>query len=205
MRGADERSKEHDGGAPAFSLRSTRLRLRQFRVEDLEPFLAYHNDPEVVRYQSWEPFTRAEGLAFVREQATRPMFQQGQWTQVAIEFEGDAALIGDCALYVDAADARLAELGITIAPARQGRGFAREALTRLLDDRFSRRALHRVVANVDPRNTPSIALFEGLGFVREGHLRENEWIRGEWCDTLVFGCLAREWGADPRRAGARAR
>ena len=80
-----------------------------------------------------------------------------------------------------------------IAPPRQGRGYAREALTCLLEHMFRARGTHRAVANIDPRNAPSIALFERLGFTREGHLRENEWIHGEWCDTLVYARLARDW------------
>ncbi len=190
--------RAREGINAALSLSSERLRLRSFRADDLDEFLAYHNDPEIIRYQSWEAFTRAEGEAFVREQSTAPPFAAGRWSQIAIELAEEGALIGDCAVYVHPDDARLIELGVTLARSRQRRGFAREALTCLLEHLFTERSVHRVVANIDPRNAPSIALFERLGFTREGHLRENEWIHGEWCDTLVYACLARDW----RRAGS---
>src|SRR6185437_16278254 len=54
------------------TLETARLRLRRFREDDLEPFLAYRNDPEVARYQSWEHTSLAEAQAFIQaEQAAR--------------------------------------------------------------------------------------------------------------------------------------
>ena len=38
----------------ALILETPRLILRQFCEDDLEPFLAYRNDPEVYRYQGWQ-------------------------------------------------------------------------------------------------------------------------------------------------------
>ena len=39
-----------------------------------------------------------------------------------------------------------------------------------------------------------------VGFTLEGHLRENELIKGAWTDELVYGMLATEWPADAHRA-----
>jgi RimJ/RimL family protein N-acetyltransferase len=36
---------------------------------------------------------------------------------------------------------------------------------------------------------------ERLGMRREAHLVENEWVKGEWTDELVFAMLDREWVA----------
>jgi RimJ/RimL family protein N-acetyltransferase len=30
---------------------------------------------------------------------------------------------------------------------------------------------------------------------REAHLRENWWLKGEWCDSWIYGLLDREWAA----------
>jgi hypothetical protein len=35
-------------------IESERLRIRRFKDSDLAPFMAYRNDPEVARYQSWD-------------------------------------------------------------------------------------------------------------------------------------------------------
>jgi RimJ/RimL family protein N-acetyltransferase len=54
---------------PIFShLESSRIVLRQFRDADLPSFLAYRNDPEVAKYQSWESLNKQEAHTFVQEQ-----------------------------------------------------------------------------------------------------------------------------------------
>jgi RimJ/RimL family protein N-acetyltransferase len=44
----------------------------------------------------------------------------------------------------------------------------------------------------------SARLMERLGMRREAHLIENEFVKGEWADELIFAMLDREWQA---RAG----
>ena len=34
---------------------------------------------------------------------------------------------------------------------------------------------------------------ERLGMRREAHLRENEFVKGEWTDELVYAMLSSEW------------
>lgn len=53
--------------------------------------------------------------------------------------------------------------------------------------------LHRVVALVDVRNLPSVALMERAGLRREGHFRQNGWYKGEWCDEYQYAVLASKW------------
>ena len=54
---------------------------------------------------------------------------------------------------------------------------------------------HRAFASVDPRNAPSIALFERAGFRKEAHHVESLWLMGEWVDDVILALLAREWRA----------
>ena len=43
------------------------------------------------------------------------------------------------------------------------------------------------------RETAVELVLEKLGMRREAHLRENEWVKGEWQSELVYALLAREW------------
>ena len=52
-----------------------------------------------------------------------------------------------------------------------------------------------MLALVDPRNGPSVALLERVGLRREGHFRQNGWYKGEWCDEFQYALLATEWAA----------
>ncbi len=53
--------------------------------------------------------------------------------------------------------------------------------------------LHRISAHCIVDNTASAHVLEKLGMRREGQLRENEWMKERWWDTLLYGILDREW------------
>jgi len=182
-------------------LHSRRLVLRHFTDADLEPFLAYRNDPEVARYQSWDGCSMAEATDFIRIQKSMQWAIPGQWFQIAIALREPSLLIGDCALQVQAHDVRQATIGVTLARSHQGLGFATEALSSLLDCLFLQLGLHRVTANTDPQNQPAWTLFERLGLRREAHLSQSLWFKGRWVDECLYALVREEW-IRPRTANA---
>ena len=116
-----------------------------------------------------------------------------EWFQFAVGLRATGQLIGDCAAMPQAGDPRQCEIGFTIAPDYQGRGYATEAVRLLLNYLFTERGKHRITAYCDPRNAASVALLERLGMRREGHLRESTWAKDEWTDDLVYALLHDEW------------
>jgi [ribosomal protein S5]-alanine N-acetyltransferase len=62
------------------------------------------------------------------------------------------------------------------------RGYMREALTQVVDHAFGPLALHRIEANIQPGNQPSIALARGAGFRLEGYSPRYLLIGGQWRD-----------------------
>jgi RimJ/RimL family protein N-acetyltransferase len=174
-------------------IESESLRIRRFKDSDLAPFLAYRNDPKVARYQSWDACDEEEARAILREMQSAQPGVPGEWFQFAIESKETGALIGECALRVDQHEPYRAEIGFTLAREYQGRGFASEAVSVLLDYAFGTLGLHRVVAIVDCRNAPSVALLERVGMRREGHFIENVWFKGSWADEYLYAVLRDEW------------
>jgi RimJ/RimL family protein N-acetyltransferase len=104
-------------------------------------------------------------------------------------------LVGDVAVHLHH-DARVAEVGCTLARDHQGHGYAGEAL-RALVDQLDQRGVRRVEAEIDPRNAASIALFERLGFVHVGTDRRAVEVRGEWCDSARYALVHAEAISDP--------
>ena len=86
-----------------------------------------------------------------------------------------------------------ADLGYELDPAFWGRGYATEAVRALIDFGFGELNLHRIWAYCLDENQPSWRVLERLGFRLEGRLRENEFMRGRWWDSRVYGLLAAEW------------
>ena len=85
------------------------------------------------------------------------------------------------------------EIGWVFHPDVGGQGLATEAAAALLDAAFHEVYLHRVMAQLDPRNLRSARLCERLGMRLEGVFREELWSKGEWTDTAVYAILASEW------------
>jgi RimJ/RimL family protein N-acetyltransferase len=167
-----------------------RLEVRRFRDSDAETFAAYRSVPEVARYQSWDaPYSLADARTAVAGFASGDPKQPG-WFQYAIDLDG--VLIGDIGLNLHE-NLMQADLGFTLAPAYQGKGYATEAVRALLDHLFTERNLHRVSAECDARNHSSARLLERLGFHQEGLRLANTWFKNEWTDDLLFGLLRSDW------------
>jgi len=180
-------------------LMAERVVLRRFRLDDLDAFLAYRSSPQVARFQGWDaPFPAGEAKRLIRQMTTDQPDTPGEWFQFAVMLRSTGELIGDCAVRPDETDERQAEIGFTVAPGYQGRGYATEAADALLGYLFGARGKHRVMAFCDARNAASASVLAKLGMRCEGHLRESTWAKGEWTDDLVFGILDREWLARTR-------
>lgn len=170
-----------------------RLVARGMVAADVEAFVAYRADPDVARYQSWDGYTLAEGQALVETmQSLRPGLP-GQWYQFALEDVVSGDLVGDLAAHVNPDEHRELEVGFTLAPEQQGKGYGTEALHGLLRYAFESLAMHRVVAVTDALNTPAAALLTRVGMRKEAHFRENVFFKGAWGSEFVFAMLDSEW------------
>ena len=86
-------------------------------------------------------------------------------------------------------------LGYWIAEECAGQGYMTEALVLALRVAFQGLKLHRVEANIQPDNLPSIALVRKIGFRKEGFSPKYLEIRGEWADHERWAILADEFFA----------
>jgi RimJ/RimL family protein N-acetyltransferase len=169
-----------------------RLLIDPLTVADAAAFAAYRSDPDVARYQSWEaPYGRdAAERALAANPAGWPA--PGGWAQLAIREAGEVR--GDVAVHAvdDPVMPGTVEVGVTLAPAAQGRGIATEALHAVVDACFAGGA-HRVFAVCDARNAPVARLLARLGLRREARLVDAEWWKGEWTTADTWAVLAGEW------------
>jgi RimJ/RimL family protein N-acetyltransferase len=73
----------------------------------------------------------------------------------------------------------------------------REVLTALIGHGFAAMGLRRLEAEVVPRSTASIELLRGLGFQREGLLRQRHVQKGQAVDSEFYGLLNHKWPIKP--------
>ena len=172
--------------------------MRRFADCDLPTIFAYRNDPEVAKYQSWTATGEDELREFIRDLKFAQPGTPGEWFQFAVELKATKELIGDCALKVNKEDICQGEIGFTLARRHQGRGFATEAVSMLLDYAFTMPGLHRVIAITDCDNRASIVLLERLDMRREGRFLQSVCNKGEWRDEYSYAILKEEWFRRPK-------
>ena len=157
-------------------IRTERLLLRRASLEDVEAFHAIMSDPRAMRYWSTPPHaTLDETRDWVASMA-----EDDPAVREDFVIELDGAAIGKAGCY------RLPEIGYLLHPDHWGRGYAREAMAAVIAHIFATRDVEKLVADVDPRNTPSIGLLLRLGFT-ETHRARGTWQVGEeLCDSVYF-------------------
>lgn len=183
----------------AKTIETARLTLRIPRRGDAADLYALHSDPEVMRYFSEPPWTDpARALRQIDEDAAR--FENEESFRFAIILNETGRQIGNCTLYALHRQNRRADIGYALARGHWGRGYMQEALQALVAFGFTDLNLHRLEADVDPRNTASATALTRLGFVQEGLLRERWIVAGEVSDSALFGLLRRDWEMSDRKA-----
>ena len=174
------------------TLTSQRLRLRWLEARDAPALFKVFSDPQTMRYWSTPPWTTlSQSEAYIagihRHFSMQSLFQ---WGVVRIE---DSAVIGTCTLVHIDEEHKRAEIGFILRRDCWRRGYMSEALHTLFRFVFETLKLHRIEADVDPRNTASTRLLERLGFQRQGYLRER-WLVGEEInDGIFYGLLHQEY------------
>jgi len=191
-------------------VRTERLILRPYTAADLDDYAAIQSDEEVVRYMFWPLRDRRESAKHLakRRRQTR-LEQSGDFVGLAIELPSTPSLnprpesgrvIGDASLLLRSVGNRQAEIGWVLHPDFGGKGYATEASRAMLDLAFGRLGVHRVVAQLDARNSASAAMAERLGMRREALFRHDMWFKGAWGDSLYYAILDEEWAANPQSA-----
>ncbi len=141
---------------PVEIVRTDRLIIRRFALDDAAAFHRYRDDPEVARYQGWDsPYSRQQADAHVADFVAAPVFNPGDWTQLAIERVVAPGLIGDIGIRLEPIEPT-AELGFTIAREHWGNGYGREALNAVAELLLDDIELERVVAFTHRANLSSI-------------------------------------------------
>ncbi len=175
------------------SIATMRLQIRNLKLSDLPEFYYYRSNPEVTKYQGFDVFSIEQAKNFIAEQKDKEFGKAGEWVQYGIENKEAGKIVGDCAIKLDQNDTRLAEVGITISPAEQNKGYAKESLTAILNFLFNLDDFHRVTEIVDAENIASIQLLKSMGFKQEGHFIENIFFKGKWGSEFQYAMLRREW------------
>lgn len=173
--------------------------LREFSPSDVDDVLGIIGDHKVTAWLSFDSRSRDEAVAMIEGAVERAQQEPRTEYYLAVTRRGDDRVIGFAR--IACAGVRAGKLGYAVAADEWGRGYATDAARSLVAFAFRELALHRVSAAIGPRNAPSIALVEKLGFTREGVLRDHVFTNGAWRDSVLYSVLAHEWPGDDDPVG----
>ena len=171
------------------TLTTSRLVLREVRMEDAPELFAMRSDPEVMRYVH-RPMAVSIDDAHALITKIQDIQRANEGAQWAVTMKGDDRCIGLIGLWRIVKEHYRAELGYTLSRAHWGQGLMSEAIAAVMDHGFDAFGLHSVEAWTEPRNVGSVRTLEKNGFVREAHFSENIFWDGAFCDTVVYGKLS---------------
>jgi RimJ/RimL family protein N-acetyltransferase len=172
-------------------IKTERLLLRPFRVDDVDAVFDYAGDSEWGRYAVALPETvyqRSDAEAFIAAQTRLDRTLHASWA-----IESGERVVGGVSVRLFH-EQRIAELGYGVARWLWGQGIAIEAARAVVAACFDTYPeLIRIRAKADSRNARSLRVLEKLGMRREGLLRRDRWFRGELVDEAIYGLLRAEW------------
>lgn len=88
---------------------------------------------------------------------------------------------------------RIGYIGYWLGSNYQGKGIVTRATSGLINYAFHSLKLNRMDIRAACKNKKSRAIPERMGFVKEGKIRQAEWLYDHYVDHVVYGMLADEW------------
>lgn len=179
-----------DGRRGGQMLKSEHVVLTPLTPADLPLMFDWINDREQVLFNApYKPISEGQ-----HERWFEAIQQRNDVVIFGIRLLDTDKLIGSCQLHGLNWVHRSAELQIRIGEVSARRqGYGTQAVRLLLDFAFKDLNLHRVYLHVFSTNAAAIRVYEKVGFVREGLLRQAAHIDGEYIDVQVMGILREEY------------
>ncbi len=175
---------------PSFVLTGTLVRLRAVEPEDADALWRWSNDPEVMR---WLVNGYPTSLAYQRKRVERREPNSYERVTFMIDRLSDGRTIGVVVLRDATPEMGRAEIDIYIGERDcWNGGYGTETMRMICRYGFDKMRLHSIELTVVAEHVAAHHVYEKVGFVDEGRLREAFRRDGTWHDVIVMGLLEHE-------------
>lgn len=184
------------GRTPPDQIDTERLILRRFGRRDVSS-LEEGVRSSLADLNEWLPwahmdYTRDDAVAFVRDSIQA--WKEEKAFDYAIRRRVDPDRhIGNISIWQTSRTGKIGEIGYWVRTDLTGQGYATEATQALMQVGFDQLGLHKITLRIAVGNRGSERVAEKLGFAREGLLREELLIRGNWVDHTLYSMLEGEF------------
>lgn len=173
---------------PFPNLETERLYLSRVVDEDADEIFALRSNKEIMKYIP-RPLVNniEEALSHIAMIDEKIDINEGiNW---GIVLKENSKIIGIIGHYRIKPQNYRAEIGYMLLPEYHGKGIISEAVKEVVKYGFEVMQLHSIEAIIDPENFASERVLQKNGFIKEAHLKENEYFDGKFLDTVIYSIL----------------
>lgn len=165
-----------------------KIQLRAVEPQDLLQLLHWENSPDFFKYSEVHiPYSKALMEEYI-ERASEDFYSAKQLRLILCLKENEKA-IGHLDLFDFNPKHARAGVSILLNAGFRGKGFAKEALQLIKTYAREQWLMHQLYCNIRLWNMESIALFESVGFVQIGVLKDWAKTREGFEDECVYQCI----------------
>lgn len=173
---------------PFPNLETERLLLRRVNENDANEIFALRSNPETMKYIP-RPLVKSIDDALEHIAMIDAKIESNEGINWAITYKDNPKLIGIIGHYRIKPENYRAEIGYMLLPEYHGKGIVSEAVKEAVNYGFNEMRLHSIEAIIAPENFGSERVLQKCGFVKEAHLKENEFYEGRFLDTVIYSIL----------------
>lgn len=162
-----------------------RLLLRPLTLDDKQGLYAYRSDAETNKFQGRVFESPADADEFLRELPAE-IGVPDTWFQFGLIEKKSGKLIGDLGIRFFKEAPEQVELGITLCKSVHNKGFATEALKKVIQVVFDDLEKSRIIVFMDPRNAAAAKLVERLGFTEKSRFDKEILVNGVWAADVML-------------------
>lgn len=171
-------------------LETERITLRRVNINDVNEIFTLRSNPETMKYIP-RPLVKTTEDALEHIAMIDAKIENNEGINWAITLKDDPKLIGIIGHYRIKPENYRAEIGYMLLPEFNGKGIMSEAVKEVVKYGFNVMKLHSIEAIIDPENFGSEKVLQKNGFVKEAHLKENEFYEGRFLDTVIYSILSK--------------
>jgi diamine N-acetyltransferase len=163
-----------------------KLNLRPLERKDLPFVHDLDNERHTMAFWFKEPYESLDELTNLYDKHIHDDDERRFVIDVDDQFAGIIELVDINFIH------RNTEIQIIIKSEFQGRGLAKIVMSKGIDYAFNILNMHKVFLYVDAENHKAVHIYENLGFVQEGILRQHFFVEGSYHDSVIMGIFSHE-------------
>ncbi len=169
-------------------LETERLHLRRLTNDDVDGIFALRSNPKTMEFIP-RPLAKSNEDALTHIATIDSKIESNEGINWAITLKGDTKFIGIIGLFRIEFENYRSEIGYMILPEFHGKGIGSEAIKEVVRYGFEVMQLHSIEAIIAPENYASERILQKNDFVKEAHLKENEYFDGKFLDNVIYSIL----------------